>query len=57
MGHEIIKSVGSSIQPWQQLASNVKSVLNDTEQEIMRASLSAKIKDIPNDKYILDFGR
>lgn len=54
MGHEIIKSVGSSIQPWQQLASNVKSVLNDTEQEIMRASLSAKIKDIPNDKYMDD---
>ena len=54
MGHEIIKSVGSSIQPWQQLASNVKGILNDTEQEIMRASLSAKIKDIPNDKYMDD---
>lgn len=54
MAHGLIKSNSSSIQPWQQLASNVKGILNDTEQEIMRASLSAKIKDIPNDKYMDD---
>lgn len=54
MAHELIKTNSSSIQPWQQLASNVKGILNDTEQEIMRASLSAKIKDIPNDKYMDD---
>lgn len=54
MAHELIKTNSSSIQPWQQLASNVKGILNDTEQEITRASLSAKIKDIPNDKYMDD---
>lgn len=54
MAHELIKANSSSIQPWQQLASNVKGILNDTEQEITRASLSAKIKDMPNGKYMDD---
>lgn len=56
MANEIIKTNGGSIQPWQQLATTdtVKCTLNDTEREVIRASLSAKIKDIPADKYVDD---
>jgi hypothetical protein len=52
MEHELIKTNGSSIQPWQQLASGLQGKLTDTENDVLRASMSVKIKDIPADKYV-----
>lgn len=52
MAHELIKSNSSSIQPWQQLATGLQGILTDTENDVLRASMSAKIKDIPADKYV-----
>lgn len=54
MTHELIKINGSSIQPWQQLASGLQGTLTDTEKDVLRASMSAKIKDMPADKYVDD---
>ena len=52
MAHQLIKINGSSIEPWQQLASGLQGTLTDTENDVLRASMSAKIKDIPADKYV-----